>query len=39
MGDESNVSELEKRLNQFYEIKRELMETAEKLKNYYKGEI
>lgn len=39
MGDKTAVSELEKRLSKFQEIKRELKETAEKLKNYYKGEI
>lgn len=38
-GDKDAVCELKKRLNKFYEIKRELTETAEKLKNYYKGEI
>ena len=38
-GDNKAVLELEKRLKKFYEIKRELTETAEKLKHYYKGEI
>lgn len=38
-GDKKAVAELEKQLNKFCEIKHELKETAEKLKNYYKGEI
>ncbi len=38
MGDKNAVSELTKRLNKFYEIKKELAETAENLKNYYKGD-
>ena len=38
MGDSNAVSELKTKLNKFYEIKNELTETAEKLKNYYKGD-
>ena len=37
-GDKNAVSELRTKLNKFYEIKTELTETAEKLKNYYKGD-
>lgn len=38
MGDSNAVSELKTKLNKFYEIKNELTKTAEKLKNYYKGD-
>ena len=38
MGDKNAVSELRTKLSKFYEIKTELTETAEKLKNYYKGD-
>ena len=37
-GDKNAVSELKTKLSKFYEIKTELTETAEKLKNYYKGD-
>lgn len=37
-GDFFAVAELEKKLNKFCTIKRELKETALKLKSYYKGE-
>ena len=36
-GDMNAVSELKAQLNKFYEIKKELEETALKLKNYYKN--
>lgn len=38
-GDADAVSELEKKLHKFYQIKRELLETASHLKSYYKGEF
>lgn len=38
VGDNNAVCELKSKLQKFYEIKRELCETAEKLKNYYKGD-
>lgn len=38
VGDNNAVCELKSNLQKFYEIKRELCETAEKLKNYYKGD-
>lgn len=37
-GDNNAVCELKSKLQKFYEIKRELQETADKLKNYYKGD-
>ena len=37
-GDKNAVCELKSNLLKFYEIKREMTETAEKLKNYYKGD-
>lgn len=37
-GDLDAVKQLKTNLNKFYEIKNELMQTADKLKNYYKGE-
>ena len=37
-GDNNAVLELKSKLQKFYEIKRELSETAEKQKNYYKGD-
>lgn len=36
-GDNDAVYQLEKDLNKFRKIKSELTETADKLKNYYKG--
>ena len=38
MGDNNAVIELKSKLQKFYEIKRELSETADILKNYYKGD-
>lgn len=38
LGDMDAARELQSDLYKFYEIKRELQETAEHLKNYYKGE-
>lgn len=38
-GDLDAVRELQCNLHKFYEIKRELEETANHLKNYYKGDI
>lgn len=37
-GDNNAVIELKSKLQKFYEIKRELSETADTLKNYYKGD-
>ncbi len=37
-GDLDAVKQLKTNLNKFHEIKNELMQTADKLKNYYKGE-
>ena len=37
-GDNNAVCELKSKLQKFYEIKRELRETADTLKNYYKGD-
>ncbi len=37
-GDNNAVLELKSKLQKFYEIKRELSETADTLKNYYKGD-
>lgn len=37
-GDLDAVKQLKYNLNKFYEIKNELMQTADQLKNYYKGE-
>ena len=37
-GDLDAVKQLKSNLNKFYEIKNELMQTADQLKNYYKGE-
>lgn len=37
-GDFDAVPELERKLRKFREIKRELQETASRLKTYYKGE-
>ena len=36
--DNNAVLELKSKLQKFYEIKRELSETADTLKNYYKGD-
>lgn len=38
IGDTNAVLELKSKLQKFYEIKRELSETATTLKNYYKGD-
>jgi flagellin-specific chaperone FliS len=38
VGDNNAVIELKSKLQKFYEIKRELSETADILKNYYKGD-
>lgn len=38
VGDNNTVHELKSKLYKFYEIKRELRETADTLKNYYKGD-
>ena len=38
VGDNNAVLELKSKLQKFYEIKRELSETADILKNYYKGD-
>ncbi len=38
MGDNNAVCELKSKLQKFYEIKRELREIADTLKNYYKGD-
>lgn len=38
VGDNKAVIELKSKLQKFYEIKRELTETADILKNYYKGD-
>ena len=38
MGDNNAVCELKSNLQKFYEIKRELRETADTLKHYYKGD-
>ena len=38
LGDNNAVCELKSKLYKFCEIKKELTETAEKLKNYYKGD-
>lgn len=38
IGDTNAVVELKSKLQKFYEIKRELSETATTLKNYYKGD-
>lgn len=38
LGDSFAAMELRSNLNEFYRIKNELSETAELLKNYYKGE-
>ncbi len=38
LGDNNAVIELKSKLQKFYEIKRELSETADTLKNYYKGD-
>lgn len=38
VGDNNTVCELKSKLYKFYEIKRELRETADTLKNYYKGD-
>lgn len=38
VGDNNAVIELKSKLQKFYEIKRELSETADTLKNYYKGD-
>lgn len=38
VGDNNAVIELKSKLQKFYEIKRELTETADILKNYYKGD-
>lgn len=38
-GNMEAVKELQSDLHKFYEIKKELQETAARLKNYYKGEI
>lgn len=37
-GDSDAVLKLKRNLSQFKEIKKELTETASKLKNYYQGE-
>ena len=37
-GDFDAVAKLERKLRKFREIKRELKETASRLKTYYKGE-
>ena len=37
-GDNNAVCELKSNLYKFCEIKKEITETAEKLKNYYKGD-
>ncbi|MBR5247149.1 MAG: hypothetical protein IKV25_07260 [Clostridia bacterium] len=37
-GDLDAVRQLQSNLNKFYEIKNELSQTADQLKNYYKGE-
>ncbi len=37
-GDLDAVRQLKGNLNKFYEIKNDLEETANQLKNYYKGE-
>lgn len=37
-GDLDAVRQLKGNLNKFYEIKNELEETANQLRNYYKGE-
>ncbi len=37
-GDLDAVRQLKGNLNKFYEIKNELAQTADQLKNYYKGE-
>ena len=37
-GDNNAVLQLKSKLQKFYEIKRELSETADTLKNYYKGD-
>ena len=38
MGDMDAVKKLQSNLRKFYEIKKELEETAEHLKKYYKGD-
>ncbi len=38
LGDNNAVLELKSKLQKFYEIKRELSETANILENYYKGD-
>lgn len=38
VGDNNTACELKSKLYKFYEIKRELRETADTLKNYYKGD-
>lgn len=38
LGDNNAVIELKSKLQKFYEIKRELTEIADTLKNYYKGD-
>ena len=38
VGDNNAVIELKSKLQKFYEIKRELTEIADTLKNYYKGD-
>lgn len=37
-GDNRTICELKSNLQKFYEIKRELIEAANTLKNYYKGD-
>ncbi len=39
MGDIDAVKKLQSDLRKFYEIKKELEETANHLKNYYKGDF
>lgn len=39
LGDTDAVKRLQSDLQKFYEIKRELTETANHLKNYYKGDF